>query len=94
LFECGATYIIIDIRCGDHVMMPPSTPITFEQLSKYFHLPINDVAKELGICATMLKKICRRNGIPRWPHRKVVGSSLLNVLLMFVYKDKESQQDD
>jgi hypothetical protein len=34
-------------------------------------MPINDVAKELGICATMLKKICRRNGIPRWPHRKI-----------------------
>lgn len=48
-----------------------TTTITFEQLTKYFHLPINDVAKELGICATMLKKICRKNGIPRWPHRKV-----------------------
>jgi RWP-RK domain len=45
--------------------------ITREQLTKYFHLPITDVAKELGICATMLKKICRKNGIPRWPHRKV-----------------------
>jgi hypothetical protein len=48
-----------------------TTTITFEQLTKYFHLPINDVAKELGICATMLKKICRKNGIPRWPHRKI-----------------------
>eukprot|EP01132_Coremiostelium_polycephalum_P007585 gene7585-9326_t len=51
--------------------MPQTATIGFEQLSKYFHLPINDVAKELGICATMLKKICRRNGIPRWPHRKI-----------------------
>ncbi|KYQ89275.1 RWP-RK domain-containing protein [Tieghemostelium lacteum] len=51
--------------------MPQTTTIGFEQLSKYFHLPINDVAKELGICATMLKKICRRNSIPRWPHRKI-----------------------
>jgi RWP-RK domain len=52
-----------------------TTTITFEQLTKYFHLPINDVAKELGICATMLKKICRKNGIPRWPHRKVCVDS-------------------
>eukprot|EP01116_Phalansterium_solitarium_P013355 TRINITY_DN3072_c0_g2_i1.p1 TRINITY_DN3072_c0_g2~~TRINITY_DN3072_c0_g2_i1.p1 ORF type:complete len:297 (+),score=57.83 TRINITY_DN3072_c0_g2_i1:123-893(+) len=34
-------------------------------------MPINQVAKELGICATILKKICRRNEIPRWPHRKL-----------------------
>jgi len=45
--------------------------ISFDELSKYFHLPINQVAKELGVCATILKKICRRNGIPRWPHRKI-----------------------
>ncbi|KAF2075265.1 hypothetical protein CYY_003441 [Polysphondylium violaceum] len=51
--------------------MPQTATIGFDQLSKFFHLPINDVAKELGICATMLKKICRRNGIPRWPHRKI-----------------------
>mmetsp|Transcript_2613 Transcript_2613/g.3472 ORF Transcript_2613/g.3472 Transcript_2613/m.3472 type:complete len:316 (-) Transcript_2613:118-1065(-) len=51
--------------------MPPSKNISFDELSKYFHLPINQVAKELGICATILKKICRRNGIPRWPHRKI-----------------------
>jgi hypothetical protein len=56
-----------------------TTTITFEQLTKYFHLPINDVAKELGICATMLKKICRKNGIPRWPHRKVRSQGSLNV---------------
>jgi len=51
--------------------MPPSKNISFDELSKYFHLPINQVAKELGVCATILKKICRRNGIPRWPHRKI-----------------------
>jgi len=51
--------------------MPVAQSIGLEQLSEYFHLPINDVAKELGICATVLKKICRRNGIPRWPHRKI-----------------------
>ena len=51
--------------------MPPSQAITRDQLREYFHLPINEVAKRLGVCATVLKKICRKNGVPRWPHRKV-----------------------
>jgi len=53
--------------------MPLSSAQTmdFDQLSNFFHLPINDASKELGICTTLLKKICRRNGIARWPYRKI-----------------------
>eukprot|EP00271_Cylindrocystis_brebissonii_P010124 TRINITY_DN26219_c0_g1_i1.p1 TRINITY_DN26219_c0_g1~~TRINITY_DN26219_c0_g1_i1.p1 ORF type:complete len:202 (-),score=45.45 TRINITY_DN26219_c0_g1_i1:50-655(-) len=40
-------------------------------LAQHFHLPINLAAKELGICPTVLKKICRRNNMRRWPHRKI-----------------------
>lgn len=42
-----------------------------EKLKKTFKLPINEAAEVLHICPTVLKKICRRRGIPRWPHRKV-----------------------
>lgn len=42
-----------------------------EVLCKYFHLRFEDAAKDLGICTTMLKKICRRYGIRRWPYRKI-----------------------
>ena len=37
----------------------------------YPNRPINEAAKYLGICPTVLKKICRKNGLPRWPHRKL-----------------------
>ena len=56
--------------------MPLAHSIRKEQLEQYFHLPINEVAKKLGVCATVFKKICRRNGVPRWPHRKVCSLSL------------------
>ena len=45
--------------------------LKMSDLAQFFHLPINAAAKELGICPTVLKKICRRNGMRRWPHRKV-----------------------
>ena len=45
--------------------------ITLDQLSHYFHLPEKQVAQELGICLTSLKKICRARGVMRWPFRKL-----------------------
>lgn len=48
-----------------------SKSITLEDLAQNFHLPINDVARKLGLCVTVLKQRCRENGIMRWPYRKV-----------------------
>eukprot|EP00960_Hanusia_phi_P067321 766604-Hanusia_phi.AAC.1 len=40
-------------------------------LRKHFNLPLNDAAKKLGVCATAIKKVCRKMGIKQWPHRKL-----------------------
>jgi hypothetical protein len=45
--------------------------ISFEALSKFFHMPLVQTAKDFGVCATVLKKRCRELGIKRWPYRKV-----------------------
>ncbi|CAI5743939.1 unnamed protein product [Peronospora destructor] len=45
--------------------------ISIEELRAHFDRPIIDVAKDFGICITLMKKICRRNGIKRWPHRQI-----------------------
>jgi len=50
--------------------MPP-TSITLEELSDFFHLPEKQVAQQMGMCLTSLKKICRAHGITRWPFRKL-----------------------
>lgn len=42
-----------------------------EELRKYFYLPIQSVSKELGICTTILKKLCRNNNIQKWPYRQI-----------------------
>jgi len=45
--------------------------IDLETLSQYFHMTIQDASKALDISGTSLKKICRKYGLERWPHRKV-----------------------
>lgn len=45
--------------------------ITLEKLSSMFHMPEKEVAVELGMCLTSLKKIARSFGITRWPYRKL-----------------------
>jgi len=54
--------IILPSRKGDTGM---------DVLSQYFHLPITQAGRIIGICPTSLKKICRKYGLPRWPYRKV-----------------------
>lgn len=45
--------------------------LTYQDLARCFHLPINSAALKLGVCVTALKKQCRRHGVQRWPHRKL-----------------------
>ncbi|XP_026658339.2 protein RKD1-like [Phoenix dactylifera] len=45
--------------------------LTFEEVSRCFYMPITQAAKELNVGVTLLKRKCRKLGIPRWPHRKL-----------------------
>eukprot|EP00771_Trimastix_marina_P000232 gnl/Trimastix_PCT/1240.p1 GENE.gnl/Trimastix_PCT/1240~~gnl/Trimastix_PCT/1240.p1 ORF type:complete len:403 (-),score=41.35 gnl/Trimastix_PCT/1240:85-1293(-) len=51
--------------------MSTKKDISMKTLQSYFHLPIKQVADELNVCTTVLKKICREKGIQRWPYRKI-----------------------
>lgn len=50
-----------------------SKSITLELLRPHFEKPLAEVAAIFGICMTLMKKICRKNGVPRWPHRQIRG---------------------
>jgi len=63
----------IDVRVGGKL----PHEFELEDLAQYFHLSINDAAAQLNICTTLLKKLCRKNQIPRWPYRKVKGVLLM-----------------
>mmetsp|Transcript_59113 Transcript_59113/g.145059 ORF Transcript_59113/g.145059 Transcript_59113/m.145059 type:complete len:340 (+) Transcript_59113:1-1020(+) len=50
-----------------------SIVVTQRELRNNFHLPLNTVAAKFCMCSTAFKKMCRRFGIAKWPHRKLRG---------------------
>lgn len=47
--------------------------ITLEDLRRYFHLPIAEVARQFNTCTTALKKVCRKLNINKWPYRQILS---------------------
>ncbi|KAH6804720.1 hypothetical protein C2S51_032967 [Perilla frutescens var. frutescens] len=45
--------------------------MTLKDLEKYFHLPMSVASKEMKLCPSAIKSICRKGGLKRWPHRKI-----------------------
>ncbi len=66
-------------ECAEHMLssvIALSAPQVFRSpylcdTQAHFGLGLKDAADRLGICATTLKRACRRVGIQRWPRRLV-----------------------
>lgn len=58
---------------GGHAPHMSRSLVTFEQIMSLSHLPIDEAARQLGVCTTVVKRVCRWNGVDRWPFRKIQG---------------------
>lgn len=68
--------------------------LTLKEISKHFNTPIQDAAKALGVCPTILKKVCRRLGIVRWPYRRVNSLNKMIATLETAYQRQHEQSTD
>lgn len=49
----------------------PSKYDDITALAPFFHLPLDHAAAAIGICPTLLKRAARKNGLKKWPYRKL-----------------------
>jgi hypothetical protein len=71
-----------------------SRNIKFGMLQPHFERPLQEAALKFGVCTTLLKKICRKNGIANWPFRKICGlrKSIASMEKQVQYFDGEQKQ--
>ncbi|KAL0481929.1 hypothetical protein AKO1_011364 [Acrasis kona] len=60
------------------------TTITFDELSSYFDMRLEDACNQIKLSSTSMKKLCREFNVQRWPYRKLKS--------LYIKKDKLSQQ--
>ena len=50
--------------------MPEAPLLAVQVLEEHYHMPLLAVCKKLGLCATVLKKVCRQLGVHKWPYKE------------------------
>ncbi|KAL3502929.1 hypothetical protein ACH5RR_037378 [Cinchona calisaya] len=83
-------------EASTRVTGPLSNPkyLTFDQVSKFFSLPLSDAADTLGVCTSVLKKICHDNGLVRWPHRKFLSGKSIEQIKEDAARAKNKQLNE
>ncbi|KAJ8561075.1 hypothetical protein K7X08_027265 [Anisodus acutangulus] len=78
---------------GNPIQNPITDPksMSFDGVSKFFNLPLSDAAEYLGVCASVLKKICYENGLVRWPYRKVISGKSIEVIKKEALREKQER---
>tara|TARA_B100001996_G_scaffold349606_1_gene308446 strand:+ start:1273 stop:1620 length:348 start_codon:yes stop_codon:yes gene_type:complete len=73
------------------IMTKKTKDIPKKNIQYKLHKSITKASDELGVSETKLKKECRKNGIKRWPSRKI--SMVMNfMILLEEIAEKEEEE--
>lgn len=70
---------------------PNNHRLSFDDISNYFSLTLNDAASNLGVCTSVLKKICRDNGLDRWPYRKFLSGKSIEEIKRYAARERNKE---
>lgn len=65
--------------------------LSFDDVSNCFSLPISEAANALGVCTSVLKKICRENGLQRWPYRKFQSGTSVEEIKKYAARERNKE---
>ncbi|KAE8655788.1 Glucan synthase-like 7 [Hibiscus syriacus] len=65
--------------------------LSFDDVADFFSLPLDDAASTLGVSASVLKRICRENGLDRWPHRKFLSGKSIEEIKRHAARERRKE---